>query len=947
MQATIEGLVLTGSGISHAHGEVYELLGLDVIYDINSLKIYSTRRAKIRSISSGIHIHAYYGAIDRLITKGFVSDYGHDMPLEMVDLMGNKVIVTFMGREKANRIAIVTSGGDAPGMNSAIKSIIRTGIKWGASVYGVYKGYGGLINDNIRKLGWDTETYSSSQGGTVLLSARSKRFMEKEGRKQATLNLVRKRINCMVVLGGDGSLDGALRFKKEFREHFRTLISEGKISNEELRKIRSSTARGSSSGTSDRETTTTNGGYSDFYGRAECYKANPTVYHDLNPSGGELEGEDYGPSGVESEPIDVASLKDEDIEQYIYDLKVVGIPATIDNDIYGAAESLGEDTAIHRVIEAIDHLMSTMKSHSRAFVIEVMGRRCGWIALMSAIASAADYVLLPEAPAEWRTEMIDTLRTARKCGKPGVFVILSEGAVDRDGAPIVGDQVVEEISRAGIEVRLLKLGHIQRGGPTSARDRIYGTLLGIKAVEVMLSPLREPIMISIFRGEFKEIGLEEVIDKNKLIKRLQEDRKFDEVMSHRSNFFRLAHSYFRKSIVTEVSATKKGGEGCCDNTRERLGDKVHRVKCKACEKSRETGVEIEPGCPDTKIDDMGFVCRGKPRTAKRGASIGILQCGKRSSGMNTVLNAVVQYALITGAEPYYIPNGFEGLLGDQVTKARLYEFSSDANNGGSAIGVGDCRKVNIAMVQEKIEKFNLKSLIVIGGSDALPIIEKLKNANIVLIPASSFNNVPGMDMSIGVDTALNTILKVSDISKLTSFSCRNHVFVIEIGGEQCGYLSLMGGIAAGAFEVFIPERKYLISHLSETAHRLRVRFRERPRRGIVIFRNETTFCSMPTENFCKVLKTDSEGLFETSFSVLGELQQGANPSPTDRINATILGIKAVDLCYEGCGVGVVGFSKDTTEFTSIEDVLKDFDREHNRSKNPGWLEYSNICRSVE
>ncbi|ADM11203.1 6-phosphofructokinase [Encephalitozoon intestinalis ATCC 50506] len=908
MEAVIEELQLSGDGILQRHGEVYELLGLDVIYDRGTLKIYSTRKAKITSTSPGIHIHTSYKALRRLTTRGLVNENGRGMPLEMMDMMGNKIVVTFSGQGKTNRIAIVTSGGDAPGMNSAIKSITRTGIKWGASVYGVYNGYDGLINNNIRRLSWDTETHCSSQGGTVLLSARSQKFMGKEGRKEAVLNMVRKKINCVIVLGGDGSMKGAMVLRDEFKDHLRDLIREGKISPRDLKRILNSKAE-SKDEEKEKVTTETSGvGYSDFYGAPECYKETPMVYHDLNSSDDMLEDLQMDKCSCEEMDLD-------EIEKYVYDLKVVGIPATIDNDICGVPISLGEDTAIHRVIEGIDHLMSTMKSHTRTFVIEVMGRKCGWIALMSALASSADYVLLPEAPTEWKKEMIEALTTARRCGKAGTFVIVSEGAVEKDGTPIHASQAVEEIAKFGMDVRLLKLGHIQRGGPTSAQDRIYGTLLGVKAVEISLGPTKDPVMISIFRDEIFEIELKEVIERNNLVRDFQEKKLFEDVLKSRCNFFRLAYSYFRKSLMTGI----------------------RNIRDKGCDCSSREKIETECSCgPD---------CRGKYEDRK--PRIGVLQFGRRASGMNTVLNAVVQYSLVAGAEPYYIPNGFEGLVNNQLIRAKPYEFFGDVNNGGSAIGVGGDLEVDIKLIQRKVVESGLDSLIIIGGSKALNTIKELKGVNIVLVPASSYNNIPKIDISIGADTALNTIIKVSDVSKLNSFAYKNNVFVVEIGGENCGYLSLMGGIAAGAFEAFIPERKYLIGHLSEVAQRLRVKFREKIRRGIVIFRNERTFRSIPTSSLCEILKTDSGDLFETNYSILGDVQQGLNPSPIDRINATILGIEAVDLCLRKCGVGVVGFSKDKIEFTEISEVLKDFDHDLDRVKNPYWLKYSNICRSVE
>jgi 6-phosphofructokinase 1 len=950
MYTVIEELALSGRDITKRHGEIYELLGLDVIYDHGSMKIYSTEKAKIKSFSNGIHVHAYYNILEKLVTRGFTSQNKEGAPLEIFDLFGNKIIVTFIGEEGYNRIAIVTSGGDAPGMNAAIRSIVRTGIKWGASVYGVYRGFDGLINNNIRKLGWDTETHYASQGGTVLLSARSKRFMEREGRKEAVLNLVRNGINCLIVLGGDGSLEGALTLKEEFREHFRDLIDEGRLSREEIKGICERKIAGESRAGLDRRLISDPNvnNYASFYGKPECYKANPNIYSELSSSSQRESSQSVERSSSRQMEDDLKKekLSSADFEPYIFDLKLVGIPASIDNDIYGADITLGADTATQRVSEAIDHLLSTMRSHSRVFVIEVMGRRCGWIALMSALAGAADYVLLPEAIHNWRREMIEAIEIARRFGKPGIFVIVSEGAVEPDGSPISTTEVVEEVARHGIDVRLLKLGHIQRGGPTSAHDRIYGTLLGIKAVELMLTPIREPLMISIANNEHKEINLREVIEKCRMIKELQDKLRFEETLGHRGPFFQLSHSFFMKTIFNNERIARIEEDVLNARGRRCAACRNKARECRFCEdlyKENEVTL-LESSCPDMKAQ---YSAAQGSRVEKRRRRIGVLQTGTRSSGMNTALNAAVQYSFICCVEVFYILNGFDGLLAGQVFQAKLYEFSRESCDGGSAIGLSSGSRPDVAGIEAKIREFELDSLIVIGDAEAMLLASRIKNVNVVLVPASASNNMPCTDLGIGTDTALNTILKVADCSKLNSLSMKRNVFVIEIAGGRCGFQSLMGGIAAGAFEVFIPERKYLVGHLSETAQRLRTRFRDVPRRGIVLFRNEHTFCSMSVESLCRVLKTDTEGSFETDFSVLGHLQSGNNPTPIDKINATLMAIKAVDMCLVDCGVGMVGVCGGEVRFTKMKDVLDLFDEANMRIKDPYWLKYSHVCRSVE
>jgi 6-phosphofructokinase len=654
-----------------------------------------------------------------------------------------------------------------------------------------------------------------------------------------------------------------------------------------------------------------------------------------------------------------------------------------------------------------------MKSHQRIFVIEVMGRSCGWLALMSGLSCLSDYVLIPEDPPEdWRKEVMDKVFFAKNHGKPGIFIVISEGACDRKGIKIPSMDVVNHIASFNIDVRLLKLGHIQRGGPTSAFDRILGTLMGIKAHELSTEMNDNESKIVVYsNGEIQSKNLNTVIEMIDKVGIYEKNLNFNEVLNSRGSFYNLAYSFYKEFLEGKSKVDAPFMEDV--NLKTLLKD--NPTLQKKFESKNRSKMEKINGCSSGKD---GVVNGGSnvEKTSKVNGSnepndnnnndnnnndhlnfmhnrvllkdkkkIGILQCGSRSSGMNTALNSIIQYSFTVGLEPVYILNGFDGLQQEQIISSKLYEFSTDYNNGGASLGLCGIKYVNLENIKKVLIKKGIENLIIIGDSECLEVVEGICGSskkvgdkeergkgndkvssrelsskgegnnnnsnptflNIILIPAASSNNIPNTDISLGVDTALNTILRVSDCAKLSTFSMKKNVFVLEVAGGNSGYLTLMGGIAAGAFDCFIPERKYLIGHLSETAHRLRNRYKESKRHGIVIFRNEKTFCSISTESFCRVLKTDGKGLFETDYAVMGRLQQGLNPSPIDRVNATLLGIKAVKCCLENLGGGLVGIEGDKIVFTDIKTVLKNFDLKTRTVKNPKWIKYSNVTKSIE
>lgn len=273
------------------------------------------------------------------------------------------------------RIAVLTSGGDAPGMNAAIRAVVRTGLSRGWETFGVHGGYRGLIDGHIEQLGARDVGGIIQQGGTMLGSARAPEFKTVEGREKALVNLKQKQIEALVVIGGNGSQTGS---------------------------------------------------------------------HALYEMG----------------------------------FPVVGIASTIDNDLYGSEITIGVDTALNIALEAIDRLKVTASSHKRAFLVEVMGRNCGYLALMSGIAGGAEAVVIPEVETD-PAKLADELFDAYERGKAHAVVVVAEGA--KYNAAKLDEYFKTNKEQLGFDLRLTTLGHVQRGGEPSAFDRILATRFGAGA----------------------------------------------------------------------------------------------------------------------------------------------------------------------------------------------------------------------------------------------------------------------------------------------------------------------------------------------------------------------------------------------------------------------------------------------------------------------------------
>jgi 6-phosphofructokinase 1 len=307
------------------------------------------------------------------------------------------------------KIAVMTSGGDAPGMNPAIRAVVRTAIDKGMEVYGIRRGYTGMLAGDFERLTNREVSGILQRGGTILQTARNEQFRTPEGQKRGLRRLNETGVEGLVVIGGDGSLRGALALHKL--------------------------------------------GF-------------PTV----------------------------------------------GIPGSIDNDIWGTNMSIGVDTALNTILDAIDKLRDTATSHERAFLVEAMGRNCGYLAIMSGILGGAELVITPEKPVELE-DVAKALDDAYTRGKSHAIAVIAEGAKYKIQEVA---KYLEEHQATGFEVRMTILGHVQRGGSPSAFDRLLATRLGVAAVEV-LAEGESGVMVGLDGREISPVLIEEVIGKQRTI----------------------------------------------------------------------------------------------------------------------------------------------------------------------------------------------------------------------------------------------------------------------------------------------------------------------------------------------------------------------------------------------------------------------------------------------
>lgn len=726
------------------------------------------------------------------------------------------------------RIGVFTSGGDAPGMNAAVRSVTRTALDKGVDVMAIYEGYQGMVDggERIRRLTWNDVGGILHQGGTIIGSARCAAFRERAGRLQAAQNLIEHGIEGLVVIGGDGSLTGALLLFDEWAGLVQELVETGRISSD----------------------------------AAACHPHMP----------------------------------------------MTGLIGSIDNDMYGSDITIGADTAVKRIVDAVDAISSTAASHQRSFIVEVMGRRCGYLALMGALASGADWVFIPESPPNvesWEDKMAEVLRTGRQVGRRDSIVIVAEGAQDREGNPITSKQIKEVLEKkVGEDTRITVLGHVQRGGSPTAFDRNLSTLLGAAAVETLLTPAYQntPHVIGMRNNRITQTPLRECLRVTHEANEAIQNRDFEKAMQLRGRSF----SQSFRTVRTLVRALPHD-----------------------------------------------------PVPGQHHLRLAVMNAGSPAPGMNTAVRAFVRLSVDKGHTILGVQHSFKGLIKGDIKELDWKSVNGWAIRGGAELGSNRYvpQASDFYAIARNLEEQKVDALLMIGGWDGyLGMLELFNrretfpafNIPMICLPASINNGLPGAELSIGSDTALNSIIEAVDKIKQSAVASRR-TFVVEVMGRYCGYLALMSALATGAERVYLHEEGIALMDLAHDVEQLRHGFAQGKRVGLMI-RNELANPIYTTSFISALFEEEGGDLFDVRQAILGHLQQGGNPTPFDRIQASRFANDCLDFLEECIGqkeppAVCIGLVEGGMRFTEFRDLPRMMDMEAARPKKQWWMDLRHIA----
>ncbi|MCL1838806.1 MAG: 6-phosphofructokinase [Propionibacteriaceae bacterium] len=582
-----------------------------------------------------------------------------------------------------------------------------------------------------------------------------------------------------------------------------------------------------------------------------------------------------------------------------------GLVGSIDNDLVGTDNTIGADSALHRIVDAINSLTSTAASHQRSFVVEVMGRNCGYLALMSAIAGGCDYALIPEMPPEsgWEKQMREALAKGRAAGRRHSLVVVAEGATDRNQNPISSEYVCEILKHDTDEdVRVTKLGHVQRGGTPSAYDRWASTWLGYEAVMSVLTqkPGSTGKVIGFHNNKVSYFPLAEAVKQTNSMPELIATGRYDEAVKLRGSSFKEM-----ADIFTEL---------------------------------------VNP--PDAKI----------AANAKR---VAVLHAGGLAPGMNVAAKTAIRLGISRGFTMLGVEDGFVGLAEGRISEF-AWEEVEDWFAGGASLGlrratpkVEDFYAINHALDANRVD-----ALLIIGGWDAYEGARLMNEEKsrypafripIVCVPASIDNNLPGSTISIGADTALNVIAEAIDRIKMSGHAA-TRAFVVETMGGYCGYLAAMGGLSGGAERIYLHEEGITLADLERDVRLINEMFSS-GRKLFLAVRNEAANPLYSVDFIARLLEEEGGDLFDVRQAILGHIQQGGDPTPYDRLLATRLAASALQVCADQfknkeAEAAYIGIRGEGVVRTPMSRLAEEFDLNFKRPKRQWWLQLLPVISAV-
>ncbi|KAA1467507.1 6-phosphofructokinase [Dentipellis sp. KUC8613] len=787
------------------------------------------------------------------------------------------------------KLAVLTSGGDSAGMNAVVRAVVKGGILKGCDTWIVREGYEGLVRGNAEAEAPPSPVASATPLADVHVHdpsfIKNLRFGDGELLRDGTSDHRGGRSlkgRYIVRVGWDdvrgwfaegGTLIGTAR-SKAFRTPEGRLTAAYNLIKEGIDALVVCGGDGSLTG-------------------ADLFRAEwPSLIQ-------KLRAED--------------KITDEHVARHGH-LKIVGLVGSIDNDMSLTDLTIGAPTALHRICEAIDNIHSTAISHSRAFVLEVMGRHCGWLALLAGVSSGADFIFIPECPPQsspWEDEMCKAIQRHRDLGKRKSVIIVAEGALDRDLNPIRAEYVKDVlVERLGIDTRVTTLGHTQRGGRPCFFDRILPTLQGLDAVDALLeaTPDKPSYMIGIRENKITRVPLVEAVKMTKAVAKAIEEKDFDKAMS-------LRDPEFRESLDGFIATST---------------------------------LETEPHLP-----------------VEQRMRVAIMHMGAPAGGMNAATRAAVRYCIRQGHTPLAISNGFRGLLDDNIYELSWLGVDNWIVRGGSELGTNrTLPDVDLGAVAAKFQQHNFQGLLMIGGFEAFNALLIMENARrhypafhipMVHLPATISNNVPMTEFSLGSDTSLNALVDACDAIKQSASASRNRVFVVETQGGKCGYIATMGALAVGASIVYTPEQGINLDMLRDDVKFLKNRYKldvKGKNEGRIVIRNEAASSVYTTEVITKIFKEEGGSLFDSRSASLGHTLQGGIPSPLDRARAVRLSLKCMSFLEKhneilrkhhqrskvitGESAAVITIQGSSVKWVPVEEMVAHADMKNRRGTHTWW-----------
>ncbi|KAH8089320.1 6-phosphofructokinase [Filobasidium floriforme] len=863
-------------------------------------------------------------------------------------------------KPRQKKIAVLTSGGDSAGMNAAVRAVVRMGIARGCQAYIIREGWEGLVRGNNTEVpSDDVPTPTASQTPTPALSRSTSHVHLPPSQRIARHNKATERNQ---YFNEAGEPLGHLSYG--FGELLLSGSAEGEIEADGLEEQRMAVGSGATGGVPEatgvdakktlKGTYIVRVGWDDvrgwlgeggtLIGSSRCpsfrtregrLKAAQNLIEFgidcLAVCGGDgsLTGADMlrkeWPSLV-GELLENQRITKVQAETFAH-LNIVGLVGSIDNDMAMTDLTIGGLTALHRICEAVDSISSTASSHSRAFVVEVMGRHCGWLALLAGIATGADYIFIPEQPPKsdnWEEEMCSVLKAHRQVGKRKSIVIVAEGALDKNLNPIKGDYIKDVlVDKLGLDTRVTTLGHTQRGGAPCAYDRILATLQGVEAVEALLSatPDTPSYMIGISENKITRKPLLEAVAQTQAVAVAIEEKNFDKAMSFRDPEFAESLQAFKASSTLDDSLT----------------------------------LPVE----------------------KR-LRIGIIHVGAPAGGMNAATRQAVRYCLARGHTPIGIQNGFNGLLDDAVQELSWLRVDNWTTRGGSELGTNrTLPDVDLGGIAASFQAHSFDALLMVGGFEALLALEMLEGARkhypsfqipMVHLPATLSNNVPLTEHSLGSDTSLNALVAAADAIRQSASASRNRVFIVETQGGMSGYIATMGAMAVGAVLCYTPENGINLDVLQEDVDFLKKRYAlDVPGKSegrLVIRRVQKSSKIYTTEVMTKIFAEEGKNIFDSRSASLGHTLQGGVPSPYDRTRAARLSLRCMQFlesqahkapasgsgkpsgrrqpCNTRDSAASITIQGSQIIFTPIDEMLAAADIKNRRGKSTWWKDMKEL-----